>query len=265
MRRCACSVRNTRTDSFAAPRMICRARVPVSCNCRIFLVTYKNYRSTYDTGASALFPCPHRQRAQVSIRRAFDRSEARTAPSPECALSAVGIIRRTMPREKKPPDLVVSNEPPPYEPVELNIGHRIKEQRERLGLNFEQLSALTAWCDYGGKGPGIAAVTLRRYEREGANSTLPGLRELRILCATFEVSADRLLLDAKPQPYEEQDRVDWEALKDILQRVAKPAEARVPFYESPDPNAPYFREERLRLARLRIRPDTLQPEPSAPS
>lgn len=52
---------------------------------------------------------------------------------------------------------------------ERNIGSRVKEVRESLGLNFEQLAALTREYD----DAGIAAVTLRRYERTDEGGSLP--------------------------------------------------------------------------------------------
>src|SRR5712664_4139179 len=69
------------------------------------------------------------------------------------------------------------------------IGKRIKRLREQLGLNFEELAALTRQYD----AEGIAPVTLRRYERENKSATLPGPRELRILCDALDASADYLL------------------------------------------------------------------------
>jgi transcriptional regulator with XRE-family HTH domain len=144
--------------------------------------------------------------------------------------------------------------PSTYEPVELSIGARIKSERERLALDFEQLSVLTAWCDQGGKGPGIASVTLRRYEREGTTKTLPGLRELRILCRAFDVSADRLLLDRHESEDEARMRRHWDALRGIVQDLAQSESLRSAGVDAPNATDAAVRDAQLRKARLRQRP-----------
>ncbi|MCW2573571.1 MAG: hypothetical protein JWO88_3629 [Frankiales bacterium] len=159
-----------------------------------------------------------------------------------------------MPRDKKNTDLIVSNEPPPYEPVELGIGRRIKKQRELLGLNFEELAALSKLWDYDGKGPGIAAVTLRRYEREDGSATLPGLRELRILCAAFDVTADSLLLDASPTSYEEEERKHWDAFKSLIAWAANPE--RAPGTDTSEAIRALQRRTRLQQALLHTKKKT---------
>lgn len=127
---------------------------------------------------------------------------------------------------------------------EQSIGVRIKSKREELGLNFEEFSALTKGYD----AEGIAAVTLRRYEREGDGATLPGIRELRILCDALDVTADYLLRARTAPEYEQQDSADWQDLKAIMARAVK--QDRLPGIEGPDPHAAFVRQEMLRRARL---------------
>jgi len=91
-------------------------------------------------------------------------------------------------------------------------------------------------------------VTLRRYEREGDRATLPGLRELRILCEALDVTADYLLRGDSTSEYQRRDKEDWEMLKAIMARAVK--QDGLPGIDVPDANASYFRQEKLRLARL---------------
>lgn len=160
-----------------------------------------------------------------------------------------------MPRHKKPSPSPTQLSAP-NEPVELSIGDRIKAERERLGLDFEQLSVLTAWCDQGGTGPGIAAVTLRRYERQGGAKTLPGLRELRILCHALGVSADRLLLN---RPTDTVD--DLKANLSVLRSIAEQLCALDELSSIGSDTDAVIRQAQLRRARLRQRPG----EPGADS
>jgi transcriptional regulator with XRE-family HTH domain len=127
---------------------------------------------------------------------------------------------------------------------EKSIGARIKAKREELGLNFEQFAALTR--EY--EAEGIAAVTLRRYEREGDRATLPALRELRILCDALDVTADYLLRDRRPAEDERRDSADWEELKAIMARAIKTEQ--LPGIVGTQPYAAFERQEALRRARL---------------
>ena len=77
-----------------------------------------------------------------------------------------------------------------YVPPEKGVGGRIKEKREELGMNFEELARLTSEYDYTPVGRGITASTLRRYESGGFN---PGAREICLLCDALDVSADFLV------------------------------------------------------------------------
>lgn len=124
------------------------------------------------------------------------------------------------------------------------IGSRIKSERERLGLNFEQLAALTKEYDK----EGIAPVTLRRYERDDEGRSSPGNRELRILCDSLGVTADYLLLGRRVPEYEQRDHEDWELLKGIISRAADPMRAT----NVADPRATdqKLRQEKLQRARL---------------
>jgi transcriptional regulator with XRE-family HTH domain len=70
------------------------------------------------------------------------------------------------------------------------IGDRIKAKRQRLGMNFEQLARLCKDYDEPTK-EGISPTSLLRYE---SGKFKPGARELRILCAALDVSANWLLL-----------------------------------------------------------------------
>lgn len=99
--------------------------------------------------------------------------------------------------KKQPPK--AKNTPPqyvggaaPYAPPEDGIGGRIKAKRTELNLNVEELARLTESYDYRehGKGKGISASMLRRYESGGFN---PGAREICLLCDALDVSADWLV------------------------------------------------------------------------
>jgi transcriptional regulator with XRE-family HTH domain len=135
--------------------------------------------------------------------------------------------------------VIVPNQP------ERHLGRRVKQLREALGLNFEQLAALTREYDP----EGIAPVTLRRYERDDESATLPGLRELRILCEALEVSADYLLLEVTPSEADKRDRDDWEHIKGVIRRVIN--EESVPsMFAKKDPYRTMERQEKLQRARL---------------
>lgn len=82
-----------------------------------------------------------------------------------------------------------------YVPTEDKIGERIKEARERIKFNFEELARLTALYDHPDYKKGLTPAMLARYEKGvDGRPVLPGARELRILCESLGVSADWLLL-----------------------------------------------------------------------
>jgi len=93
-----------------------------------------------------------------------------------------------------------------YVPPEETIRYRIKARRQELGLNVEELARLTEEYDYAAetvgekaKSRGISPSMLRRYEYDAENGgSKPGARELCLLCAALDVSADWLLLGEKP-------------------------------------------------------------------
>lgn len=118
------------------------------------------------------------------------------------------------------------------------IGERIKEQRERLAMNFEELAALTRELD--SEGHGISAVTLRRYERDDDGATVPGIREVRILCATFDVSADYLIRGIATDGGPLDQMLD--ELFELLSRLRKPRRRG-------DVNAVFSRQEAIKRAK----------------
>lgn len=128
-------------------------------------------------------------------------------------------------------------------PTEKLIGKRIRRKRELLGYNFEQLAALTREYDANG----IAAVTLRRYEREDKSATLPGLRELRILCDALDLSAD-YLLRGQENAVEEYTQDLFEQFRNLVKVISR--EDGIPSNSRRHPDWARIREEKLRRARL---------------
>lgn len=76
-------------------------------------------------------------------------------------------------------------------PPEAALGERLKALREKRGLSFARLAALTREHDP----EGISEASLRRYERCRPNIRA---RALRILCDTLDVSADFLIFGREP-------------------------------------------------------------------
>lgn len=111
-----------------------------------------------------------------------------------------------------PPEFADKQHTPDLQP-ERNIGARIKGQREKLGLNFEEFSALTREYD----AEGIAAVTLRRYERTDDGRSFPDLRSLRILVDVLDVPADYLIAGRKQNTAEVEK---WNQFKGIIKQIA---------------------------------------------
>lgn len=134
---------------------------------------------------------------------------------------------------------------------EDGIGQRIKEARERLGMNFEELSRLTADYDAPEYKQGISAAMLARYERgaEEGKPVLPGARELRILCEALGVRADWLLMNIEHKERGEQAMELVDDLRAALQRVAGWKE----FPHHDDAYQTLERQEKLRRARTASR------------
>lgn len=70
----------------------------------------------------------------------------------------------------------------PGKPPESRMNERLRTARTQLALSVEGLSRLTKEYDLGGNGVSSASIT--RYE---AGDSLPGARELRVLCDSLEV------------------------------------------------------------------------------
>lgn len=117
------------------------------------------------------------------------------------------------------PPKATAKSAPPAAPVEAQplpekgIGGRIKEARLRKenDLTIEALSRLCKIVDPAGQG--IAQPTIVRYEK---TEVLPGARELRVLCAALNVSADWLILGKE---FEGLERVD--AVMGVLSDMIK--------------------------------------------
>ena len=145
---------------------------------------------------------------------------------------------------KKEPQGKSHNAPAEASQTERQVGKRIKKLREALGLNFEELAALTREYDP----EGIAPVTLRRYEREDAAATLPGLRELRILCDALDTSADYLVRAQEPGELESYRQDQLNKLAEIVKFLAR--EDGIPFNSPRSPDREPVRQAKLSRARL---------------
>lgn len=87
-----------------------------------------------------------------------------------------------------------TDDQPGFPAPEEGIGERIRKRREELRLNYEELSRLTARCDYWGDKKGLTSAMIARYEKgAGGKPVLPGARELRILCDALNVEPSWLL------------------------------------------------------------------------
>jgi len=76
-----------------------------------------------------------------------------------------------------------------------HFGEVLKSRRQRLDLTLDQLSVLTKEIDP--KGEGVSKMTLSRYE---TGSTLPGLRELKILSFSLRVPLALLVYMDREDP-----------------------------------------------------------------
>ena len=123
------------------------------------------------------------------------------------------------PKSKKIPPQHVGGATP-YAPPEDGIGGRIKAKRTELNLNVEELARLTESYDYRehGKGKGISASMLRRYEyKEGGSN--PGAREICLLCDALDVSADWLVRGIEARDEEAGKRKAADALFNAVSSV----------------------------------------------
>jgi transcriptional regulator with XRE-family HTH domain len=75
------------------------------------------------------------------------------------------------------------------------FGPTLKSSRQRRKLTLDQLSALTKEIDPTGEG--VSKMTLSRYEN---GTTLPGLRELKILAFSLRVPLALLAYDDREDP-----------------------------------------------------------------
>ena len=115
----------------------------------------------------------------------------------------------------------------PYSPPEDGIGGRIKAKRTELNLNVEELARLTVSYDYRehGKGKGISASMLRRYEyKEGGSN--PGAREICLLCDALDVSADWLVrgIEARSEETGKQNAANalFNAVSSVFEELQNP-------------------------------------------
>lgn len=126
--------------------------------------------------------------------------------------------KKKTPRQDQPapipatPGLIdVSRPQPKSPPPEAGIWQRVRDKRKELGLSVQDLSRLTALYDYWG-GNGVSRSMLARYENpEGFK---PGAREIGLLCAALDVSADWLVLGISTQPRNT-------ALQDVFEREVR--------------------------------------------
>lgn len=95
---------------------------------------------------------------------------------------------------------------------------RIREQRKELGLSVEQLSALTAKFDYW-KSKGVSPASIFRYEKTGPDGSLPGAREICLLCAALNITPNWLLLGDEGDKDAQADRALANAARTLVARV----------------------------------------------
>ena len=79
---------------------------------------------------------------------------------------------------------------PVGQPPESALGQRLKAARIHYGLSVDALSRVTKAVDQF-ESRGVSATAMLRYE---AGETLPGARELRLLCESLRVTADWFVL-----------------------------------------------------------------------
>ena len=82
---------------------------------------------------------------------------------------------------------------------EEGIAARIKDKRKELDLTVEEMSALTAKYDYSNN-RGVSSASIFRYEKGGPDGSLPGAREICLLCEALKVSPNWLLLGEDSDP-----------------------------------------------------------------
>ena len=103
-------------------------------------------------------------------------------------------------------------------PPEDGIGERIKDRRKEWGLSVEQLSALTVKFDHW-KSKGVSSASIFRYEKVGPDGSLPGARELCLLCAALNVTPNWLLLGDEGDKDAKADRELANAARTLVARV----------------------------------------------
>ena len=103
-------------------------------------------------------------------------------------------------------------------PPEESIGYRIKDRRKELDLSVEQLSVLTTKFDYW-KSRGVSTASIFRYEKVGPDGSLPGAREICLLCAALNVTPNWLLLGDEGDKDITADRDLANAARTLVARV----------------------------------------------
>lgn len=101
---------------------------------------------------------------------------------------------------------------------EDGMGYRIKDRRKELGLSVEQLSALTVKFDHW-KSKGVSSASIFRYEKVGPDGSLPGAREICLLCAALNVTPNWLLLGDEGDKDVKADRELANAARTLVARV----------------------------------------------
>ena len=103
---------------------------------------------------------------------------------------------------------------------ESGIGERIRYGRAELSLSVEALSRLTKRYDTH-ESKGVSPTSLARYE---SGESLPGARELRLLCQALAVPPQWLLLGDLPNMGKSQAQ---QALLDALGRFVREAQSDI--------------------------------------
>ncbi len=73
-------------------------------------------------------------------------------------------------------------------PPESRIGERIRHARSKMGLSIDALSRLTR--EFDSTEQGVSQASISRYE---SGESLPGAREIRVLCDAIGAPSDWLL------------------------------------------------------------------------
>lgn len=100
------------------------------------------------------------------------------------------------------------------------LGRRVALARAHYKLSAEALSRLSKLIDKAG-GRGVSPPSISRYE---SGESLPGARELRLLCESLAVSPEWLLYGEPPQPridLNDDERALVLAVRGMAKRAAK--------------------------------------------